>query len=146
MSAAPQVDFYLLSQSDAATKLHYTCRLVQKAFVSKLFCYVLANDRQQLQALDDLLWEFNPVAFIPHRSYEPGLHGWHNYPVQIGLEDRPDQSISVLLNLKADAEQINTQRARILEVVANDEKEKRAARARFKYYREKGIEPNTHKL
>ena len=52
----------------------------------------------------------------------------------------------VLLNLSADTPPFFERHERVLEIVAQDEEQVLAGRARFRYYRERGYEIRNHDL
>jgi len=52
----------------------------------------------------------------------------------------------VLVNLAADCPPFFERHERLLEIVAQDEEERSAGRARFKFYRERGYEIRNHDL
>jgi len=52
----------------------------------------------------------------------------------------------VLINLAADHPPFFERHERLLEIVAQEEEQKQAGRARFKYYRERGYALRSHDL
>lgn len=64
----PRADFYLIAKPRfAGQPLLLVCELCRKANDAGLATLVLARDSAQAEELDDLLWSFNPDAFIPHQ-------------------------------------------------------------------------------
>ena len=63
-----RADFYLIAKPRFAQQpLLLVCELARRACDSNQFTVVLARDASQAEELDDLLWSFNPDAFIPHQ-------------------------------------------------------------------------------
>ena len=63
-----RADFYLIAKPRfSGQPLLLVCELCRKANDAGLATLVLARDSAQAEELDDLLWSFNPDAFIPHQ-------------------------------------------------------------------------------
>jgi DNA polymerase-3 subunit chi len=69
----------------------------------------------------------------------------HN-PVLISSGEVPASHRDVLVNLGTEAPAGFEAFARVCEIVATDEAAKRAARARWRRYRDAGLEPRSHNL
>jgi len=67
------------------------------------------------------------------------------YPVQIGAGAAP-HTFDLLISLRAQAPADYANFARVAELIIDDDDDKTAGRARFKFYREQGITPNTHNI
>ena len=65
----PEVSFYILPSESQEERYLFACKLIEKAYRSGHFCYVLTDDAEQSQILDDLLWTFRAGSFIPHQVY-----------------------------------------------------------------------------
>ena len=64
----PRADFYLIDKPRFREEpLLLVCELARKAFEAGLYLLVLARDAAQAEALDDLMWSFDPDAYIPHQ-------------------------------------------------------------------------------
>jgi DNA polymerase-3 subunit chi len=63
-----RADFYLIAKPRFLEEpLRLVCELARKAYDSNQWTLVLARDAAQAEALDELLWEFDPDAYIPHQ-------------------------------------------------------------------------------
>ena len=71
---------------------------------------------------------------------------WEKYPVQIGAGDSGTDGLDLLICLQAAVPGNASQYRRIADLIVDDAEQKQWARARFRYYRDSGIEPKTHKL
>ena len=96
--------------------------------------------------LDDLMWTFGDRSFVPHAVWpaEPAVA--EQTPVLISGGEVPASHRDVLVNLGAEAPAGFEGFARVCEIVAADEAAKRAARARWRSYRDAGLEPRSHNL
>ena len=63
-----RADFYLIQKDRFREEpLLLVCELARKAHDANLWTLVLARDDEQAQRLDELLWEFDADAYIPHQ-------------------------------------------------------------------------------
>ena len=143
MSTTPRVDFYLLEAADPASKLSFACRLTEKAYGLGNKVYAHASNEADARRFDELLWTFRQGSFIPHERFggeEPRA------PVSIGTVENCQASGDVLINLADNAPDFAGNYARIAEIVDGSEASKASGRARFRQYRDMGIEPETHTI
>ncbi len=64
----PRADFYLIDKPRfRAQPLLLVCELARKAHASGQPTLILARDQAQAEALDDLLWAFDPDEYLPHQ-------------------------------------------------------------------------------
>lgn len=141
-----QVDFYLLSEPDARAPFRTACRLAEKAYEQGHRVLVRTADAAATAQLDEMLWTFSDRSFVPHCVWpaEPELVA--ATPVLVSSSAGPDTHRDVLINLGADAPPDRADYARVLEIVAADDDAKRLARARWRTYRESGLDPRSHNL
>ena len=156
-----QVDFYVLDNGNRQDKLHYACRITQKAYDQGLKVFVQSDDPDLSEQMNGLLWTFSRESFIPHRIRDTEALSWLDYPVQIGSlqidksrhgkQHTGDGQFSagfadVVVNL---ADMLSDEMfgfSRIVDLVSGEQNDRLAGRERFQNYRNKGHEPNTHKL
>ncbi|NOY62293.1 MAG: DNA polymerase III subunit chi [Gammaproteobacteria bacterium] len=139
-----RIDFYLLTSIAPIARLQLVCRLADKAFQQSHRITIHCESAQQSKQLDDLLWTFRDGSFLPHSRYPNNEDP--PPPIQVGHETPPDGDADVLINLATTAPAFYTRFARVLEVVDESEANKQSGRARFRYYRDQGHTPNTHKV
>lgn len=138
-----RVDFYVLPAGDKNAPLPFTCRLTEKAYDLGQRIYIHAETEAQAAQLDNLLWTFRQGSFIPHALYETDNDS--ELPAHIGWRGEP-ASRDLLINLAPAVPLFYDRFERIAEIVSPDETAKLAARARFKFYREHGITPESHTI
>lgn len=136
---ALQVDFHILDSADEQTRRVYACRVVEKARERGHRVYLRVADDTAARELDNLLWTFRDRSFLPHAVDAPGQA---DEPVLIGIGDIPSRGTpDVLVNLADAAPAEPGQYRRIVEIGDNQDQVLRAARQRFRAYREQGITP-----
>jgi DNA polymerase-3 subunit chi len=141
---ATQVDFYILKQGTLTQRDLTACRLVDKAFHLEHQIHIHAQDQQQAQHFDELLWTFHDKSFLPHTLYQPDSE--NPPPISIGYQNQIPAHGDVLINLSDQTPAFTEQFSRVVEFVYDDEPQRQLARQRFKHYRDAGCEVNTHDI
>ena len=108
----------------------FACKLIEKAYRSGCFCYVLTDSAEQSRIIDDLLWTFRAGSFIPHQIYA-GEPPDIEKIVLIGSMNVPEHWQKTLFNLSAQYPVPEPQTGRILEILDNSETTKEAGRKRL---------------
>jgi len=139
-----RIDFYISPSQDTQAGLQLVCRIAEKAWQKQQRVYVCANDPEQGQQLDDLLWVFRAGSFIPHCQSQD--ENCAQAAVVIGTDNPPDMPTDVLINLKRDVPGFFSRFERVIEIVAGPEVQRNLARERFKFYRDRGYPLETHEL
>ena len=135
------IDFYF----NAGDRLGVACRLAGKALQQKKRVLIYAPQPDVAQKIDRLMWTAQAVSFIPHCYTHDSLAAVT--PVLIASDDAmPPSACDVLLNLGAECPPFFERHERLLEVVAQDDEEKRAGRARYAFYRDRGYAIRNHDL
>ncbi len=135
------IDFYF----NAGDRLDVACRLAGKALQQSKRVLLYAPQAELAQKLDRMLWTAQAVSFIPHCAAHDPLAA--ETPVLISSDDEaPAHACEVLVNLSADCPPFFERHERLLEIVAQDEAERQAGRARFKFYRDRGYAIRSHDL
>jgi len=132
-----QVDFYVPAAEQSL--LQTACRLIETARSRNLHVHVHTQDATQAQALSHMLWTQREDSFLAHDSDVPDAIA----PVRIG-QTEPTWDAQVLLNLSSEIPLFFARHERLLEFV--DPEQPDPARERFRFYRDRGYAPNTHKL
>lgn len=139
-----RVDFYILQHDSAGAGEQLTCKLAEKAYKQGHQVYINAASEQQLKQLDDLLWTFRDGSFLPHGPYNAEQPG--EQPILLGHAVEPDGPDDVLVNLANDIPAFFSRFNRVAELVCGDESQREAARARYRFYKDRGYTLNTHTL
>jgi DNA polymerase-3 subunit chi len=146
----PRVDFYVSADAGEATRLRLACRVAEKAYLGKQRVVVFIEDPALLPRFDDLLWTFGDGSFVPHdvvtRDGAPC-----EAPVALTNGPLPaDDFFSpegvVLLNLGDVVPAFFDRFARIAEFLDARPEVRSAGRERFRTYRARSIEPQTHNV
>lgn len=139
------VSFYILPSESLEERYQFACKLIEKAYRSGSYCYVLTDDAEQSQIIDDLLWTFRAGSFIPHQIYS-GEPPDTEKVVLIGTLEAPENWQKTVFNLSSRYPHLTAQTGRILEILDNSETTKAAGRNRYRQYRQSGINITTHKM
>jgi DNA polymerase-3 subunit chi len=136
----PRADFYLIAKPRfRAQPLLLACELAKKACAAGQPLLVLAATMAQAEALDELLWEFDPDAYVPHQL--AGIDEDDDLTPELIAAPGTDVPLRPLvLNLRDEA--VPAGFDRVLEVVPADESARGPLRARWKDYQARGVEVN----
>jgi len=139
-----RVDFYILTTPPGPETDRFACRLAARAFAAKHRVFVRVDDEARARALDELLWTFSDVSFVPHAlAHTPEAD---EAPVVVGTRETPMPDASVTLNLSTSAVEPPPGVLRILEVVADAPDTVAAGRDRYRFYQGAGHTLETHKV
>lgn len=137
----PTIDFYLINEPVPET---FACRLVDKIYQQKHLVYIHTASLEAAKKLDDSLWTFRDISFIPHC-----LHGESSTPmplIQIGHAAHPEAPYDILINLTHDIPNFFNHYKRVIEIVPQEKDWKESARKKYRVYKDKGCELTTHDL
>ena len=134
----PKAHFYLIDKPRFREQpLLLVCELAKRAYAANLPTLILARDQAQAEALDDLLWAFDPDEYLPHQI--AGMDDDEDEaPVLIASPDTDVPLRPLLINLRDAAPQGAFER--VLEVVPADPAARDPLRARWKHYQTLGFE------
>jgi len=136
-----RIDFYF----NAPDKLGVAAKLAQKAYASKARLLIFTRDAATMNALDRRLWEVPATGFLPHCRASDPLAA--ETPVLLTSDPEALPHHDILLNLDFERPANFSRFERLLEVVSRDDEEDRAhARARFKFYKDRGYEIKSNDL
>jgi DNA polymerase III subunit chi len=115
-----QAEFYVLHTQDLWPKF---TEIITKYYNSGVSMYINCEDSAQASFVDDLLWTYDPLSFIPHDRASLNV-------VVVGANP------SVLCNLALTMPENFQNFANIIEFVEDIHKEKR--RANYRVYKQQG--------
>ena len=135
-----RIDFYI----HVDNKLHTLCTLAAKALAKDLRMMILTPDAQTTDRIDKVLWSQPPIGFLPHCRAEHRLASLT--PIIVDHLAEPVVHEQVLVNLCPECPPAFSRFERLIEIVGMDDAERDLARARFRFYRDRGYEIHTHDL
>lgn len=142
-----QVDFYILDSDSDDARLRLACKIVDKATQLDHHVFVHATSDDEARKLDELLWTFSQGSFIPHRIVRSQLAEPALEPVLIGVNQPPAPGRwDVLVNLGAEVPEFFSRYARVAEVVDANAVRREQSRGRYRFYRDRGYQLNTHQV
>ena len=141
--ASCRVDFYVPSRDTPDERYTLACRVTEKAFQSGKQVYLYCQTPDQLTQMDERLWTFSLNSFIPH-----GLLGETDELVRVilGCDDPSPDVAEIVISMANTPVSTFNLFSRVAEIVGTDDSERQLARNRFKFYRDNGVEPVTHKV
>lgn len=139
----PQIDFYILKNTAPASRLLTACKIVEKAYAREHRIYIHVEDYAQASEIDNLLWTYNDISFIPHGLYKAEDT---QFNIQIGYGQTPTSQQDLLINLAIAAPEFFRQFTRVIEIIPALSPGLEQGRARFRYYRDQNLELNTHTI
>ena len=134
------IDFYF----NADDRLQVACRLAGKAYAQKKKLLIYAPASATARRIDNLLWTWQQLSFIPHCLASDPLAA--STPVLITAETPDPPESDVLLNLADSCPPFFERYERLLEIVGQDDAGRSLGRRRFKFYKERGYAIGTHDL
>jgi DNA polymerase IIIc chi subunit len=141
----PRVDFYLSEEPGEGARLKLACRIAEKAYLAKQKVVVFSDDPAALPKLDEMLWTFGDGTFVPHEIVT-GNGAPAPAPVALTTGPMPADHFDVLINLGSAVPPFFEKFARVAEFLDARPEVRAAGRERFKVYRGKAIEPQTHNV
>jgi DNA polymerase-3 subunit chi len=138
--AVTKIDFYF----HAEDKLRTACTLSAKAFARGLRVFAFCTDHEVSQKFSRMLWTVPALSFVPHCTADDRLAAVT--PVIVDHNGAKLLHDQVLLNLRSDWPPFFSRFQRLIEIVSLDEDDRKLARERFKFYRDRGYEIHSHDM
>jgi DNA polymerase-3 subunit chi len=135
-----QIDFYFHVEN----KLQTACKLSAKAVAGGLRVFAFCPDEEIRHKLDRMLWTTPAIGFVPHCGPEHSLASITPLIVDHNAANLVHDQ--VLLNLKPELPDFFSRFQRLIEIVSIDEEDRRTARERYKFYRDRGYDIRTHDM
>jgi len=129
-----KITFY----SNAPDKLRTACLLSNKAMQNGLRVMVSTPDEAMTTILDKMLWTYPGIAFMPHGRCDDALAA--TLPVLVDHRHDALPHHELLISLHPATPAIFSRFERVIEIIGQDEEDKRQGRARFKFYKDRGYE------
>jgi len=138
-----RVDFHILPATGNIEPDRWACRLTAKAWKQGRRVYLHAASEAQAQRIDDLLWTFRDISFLPHC-----LIGERRDDVRVfvGHGETPPEENEVMINLAHPAPSFFSRFERVIEVVPAEDEVRAQARERYRFYQERGYPLTMHEI
>lgn len=136
-----RVVFYLLNQQINSPFL-FACRFLEKAFKQGNRVLVRTNNSKESDELNELLWTFKDISFIPHHSYSDTFDS----PIMISHVELEANDREVLVNLTDSIPPSFQNFLHIVEIVGTTADAKNKSREKYRFYREQNLELETHNI
>jgi len=134
----------VLFYANADNKLQTACTLTAKALARGMRVMLFTPDSATTERLSKLIWSAPATGFVPHCRSADRLA-----PVTPVIVDHVAEPLihdQVLVNLCERTPPFFSRFQRLVEIVGTEEVDRAAARARFRFYRDRGYEIRTHNL
>jgi DNA polymerase-3 subunit chi len=137
--------FYLIGKPRfRENPLLLVCELARKASDAGLPMLVLCASAAQAEELDDLMWSFDPDAYVPHQIVGADEDEEDEVPVLIATPGHDVPLRPQVLNLRDAA--VPDGFERVLEVVPADASARGPLRERWKQYQARGLAVTKHDM
>lgn len=134
----------ILFYTHVENKFHTACEISHKVLRSKRKMLVFVEDESAAAKIDRLLWTIPALGFLPHCDVADPLAG--ETPIVISSDASKLAFDDVLLNLHEDVQAFFSRYQRVIEIVSTDAADVAAARARYKFYKDRGYSITSHDL
>ncbi|MBK7663701.1 MAG: DNA polymerase III subunit chi [Sterolibacteriaceae bacterium] len=132
---------------NAPDKFAAAARLIGAAVATGARVLVFAPQRDVAQRIDQVLWTYAALSFVPHVAADSPLA--QATPVVIaGTLEHPAAAghDQVLVNLDGELPPAFARFERLIEIVGSDDADRLPARSRFRFYRDRGYPLTTNDL
>ena len=132
----------------ASDRLRMACQVVRKHYLAGRRLVVYTQDAPRLNKFDQLLWSFEPTAFVPHVMADDPLAAQTavvlTRALPVSFADGDSTTPIWLLNLDITCPPSAEGFDRILEIVSEHDQDKLAARERWRLYQTEGHDLHAH--
>ena len=133
-----KVDFYVYELSDYQFYQRLVCNLVEEAYIQENNILLLCENEQSCENLDELLWTFKDISFIPHEKKK-----LKNKILTQHIHITKKKQSLILMNLTYSFPDSFETYDRVIEMSGYDENSRQKARLNFKRYKTMNFEINT---
>jgi len=139
-----RIDFYVLPDEAVIVRMHYACRLAEKAVHHGHHIVIAVDDEAQALNLSDYLWSFKPESFLPHQTQNSAET--QIGPIMVTWNKDYDEYHDILINLSQEVHEGFSRFQRVMEIVVQEEACLASTRAHFQFYRERGYPLKSHTI
>ncbi len=123
-------------------RLHYACRLTEKALNHQHRVVIAVNNETEACALSEHLWCFKPESFVPHHLQNAPATA----PVALIWDQDNESHHDVLINLQTGIPEGFSRFRRLMEIVVQEATCLTQTRSHFQFYRERGYPLKSHNI
>lgn len=135
-----RVDFYF----NVPDKLIQAAELAAIALAKQRRLFVFTSGMDEAAQMQTVLWSHPPTSFLPHCL---GSHPLATEtPIVIDCKEASLQQDDILINLSAERPAFFSRFRGLIELVGLEEPDRAEARARFRFYRDRGYDIHTHDI
>jgi len=134
----------VLFYTEVDDKLRTACMLTSKAFARSMRVMLFTPDASATEHLTKLLWTLPATGFVPNCRSADRLATVT--PVIVDHVPDPLVHNDVLVNLCDVTPPFFSRFRRLVEIVGPHEKDREAARVRYRFYRDRGYDIRTHQI
>jgi len=126
--------------------LNLISKLINFYYKNNYKVLVLCDNQDDLEQIDESLWSFDEISFVPHNIYTQ--NNMTLSPVLIANKDLIPNiySYNVLINLSDIIPNKYINFKKVIEIVKDEEIRKNISRNHYKFYKSQGLEILTTKL
>lgn len=129
-----RIDFYF----NVRNKPQVLADLVQTALTKRRQVTICVADESSAAMISAALWQYKPERFLPNVAAHHAAAA--QTPILIHWQEAALLQDELLINLRLNQPSFFSRFTHLIELVSDDEPDKIAARARFKFYRDRGYE------
>ncbi|MEP1895136.1 MAG: DNA polymerase III subunit chi [Alloalcanivorax venustensis] len=143
-----EILFYITEQAGEGVQTALARRIAEKAWRQSRRIYVHCRDDAHARDVDAAFWAQPATGFLPHDLAGAPVAGTPvaGTPVVVGHGDDPGDHHDVLINLAPEVPDFATRFQRVAEMITGDGPLREAGRARFRFYRDRGFQIQSHRL
>ena len=129
-----RIDFYF----NVSDKLLALADLVESAVHKRRHVTICVADESSAAVVSSNLWQLKPLSFLPNVAANHATAAFA--PIVIHWPEMAMHHDELLINLRLEQPSFFSRFTHLIELVGEDEQDKITARARFKFYRDRGYE------
>lgn len=130
-------------EKDIPAHFDLAARLATDQFRQGKRVFIYTNDKNDSHIIDEYLWSFEANSFVPHNLQGEGPA--NGAPVEIG-DSTPVGNRRILINLATKVPDFINRFSQVFDFVPSDTSLKQAARERYKYLRQMGVNISTQDI
>lgn len=141
-----EVSFYVLPTDRDSARLGLLLKLIEKAYAAKEPTYIYHEDFNTLRQIDRTIWGISATSFIPHQLIREEEDITSEDFIYLGAQGWSLPQYSLLINLGVQIPENIDSFRRIFEIITTNPANIEQSRDRYRFYRGRGDQIQTHKL